>query len=98
MISPESKDFVRAMNNGIVIFAGSKNDTDKTIIIQHPDRSESTYGMLSSIDVHLYQMVDANQVIGTKIPTEESSMVFFSIEKANHYIDPAKVIRVDGNP
>lgn len=98
MISPESKDFVRAMNNGIVIFAGSKNDTDKTIIIQHPDRSESTYGMLSSIDVHLYQMVDANQVIGTKIPTEESRMVFFSIEKANHYIDPAKVIRVDGNP
>lgn len=98
MISPENKSYVHAMNKGIVIFAGSTSDTDKTIVIQHPNRTETTYGMLSTIDVHLYQLVEANEVIGTKTPTDESETVFFSIEKENSYIDPAKVIRVDGIP
>lgn len=95
MISPENEARIHAVNKGIVIFAGKKADTDKTVVIQHADGTETTYGMLSTIDVHLYQIVEANQVIGMKNPQDENKAVFFSIEKENHYIDPAKVIRVD---
>lgn len=98
MISPENESRIHAVNKGIVIFAGNKNGTDKTVVIQHADGSETTYGMLSTIDVHLYQIVETNQVIGTKDPSDENKAVFFSIEKENHYIDPAKVIRVDDLP
>lgn len=98
MISPENESVIHSVNKGIVIFAGNKNETDKTIVIQHSDGSETTYGMLSTIDVHLYQIVETNQVIGTKDPSDENKAVFFSIEKENHFIDPAKVIRVDDLP
>lgn len=95
IISPQNESVIHAVNKGIVIFAGNKDDIGKTIVIQHADGTETTYGMLSTIDVHLYQFVETNQVIATKDPSDENKTVFFSIEKGNHYIDPAKVIRID---
>jgi stage IV sporulation protein FA len=98
MIAPNETTSVAALDEGFVIFAGKKSDTNKTIIIQHADGSTSTYGYLSSIDVHLYQIVSANQRIGEFSPTAENEMVYFSIEKDNEYVDPVQVIEVDENP
>lgn len=98
MISPQAKTNVTAVNRGIVIFAGNDQTTGKTVIIQHADGSETTYGLLSSIDVHLYQIVEANQPIGTFQPTEENEVVYFAIEKNNKYIDPTQVIPVGDIP
>lgn len=98
MISPQAKTNVAAVNRGVVIFAGNHNETGKTVIIQHADGSETTYGLLSSIDVHLYQIVEANQPIGTFQPTEQNEVVYFAIEKNNEYIDPSQVIPVGDIP
>lgn len=97
-IMPENETYVQAVNKGVVIFAGTNSETDKTIIIQHADRSETTYGKLTTIDVHLYQLVDMNQVIGTINPEETEETLFFSIEQNARYVDPVKVINVDGSP
>ncbi|MFD2133672.1 peptidoglycan DD-metalloendopeptidase family protein [Pseudogracilibacillus auburnensis] len=98
MISPDEKTVVSAINRGVVIFAGNDKETNKTVIIQHADNSQTTYGFLSSIDVHLYQIVNPNQTIATFQPTEENEMVYFSIEKNNQFIDPSQVIPVDDIP
>jgi|SRR5690625_4250288 len=98
MISPEEKTVVSALSRGVVIFAGNDRHTDKTVIIQHADGSETTYGYLSSIDVHLYKIVHANETIGTFQPNEQNEEVFFSIEKDNQFIDPAQVIPVGDIP
>lgn len=98
MISPKESSPVSAWREGMVIFAGNDREMDKTVIIQHADSSKSTYALLSSIDVHLYQFVQANQRIGTFNPTEISEMVYFSIEKDNRYMDPIQVIQVDDLP
>lgn len=98
MISPEKSTSVAAWQEGIVIFAGNDRKRERTVIIQHADNSKSTYALLSTIDVHLYQYVSENQVIGTFDPTEANDVVYFSIEQKNEYIDPVQVIRVDDIP
>lgn len=98
MIEPEGPSPVTAWRDGIIIFSGNDRQTNKTVIVQHADRSKTTYGLLSSVDVHLYQFVSQNQRIGTFNPTEENKSVFFSIEKNQKYIDPIQVIKVDDLP
>lgn len=94
-ISPNEKSDIMALEQGIVIFAGNDRQTNKTIVIQHPDDRITTYGELSNIDVHLYEHVAKNQSIGQFVPTENNQAVYFSIEKDNQYIDPVQVIKVD---
>lgn len=98
MIAPEEATSVKALRDGIVIFSGNDRDTDRTVKVQHADGSESTYGNLSSIDVHLYQFIQSNQRIGTFNPSGESETVYFAIEKDREFIDPVQVIEVDDNP
>lgn len=97
MISPNEKTLVSAFDRGVVIFAGNDRETDKTVVIQHPDDRKTTYGHLSSIDVHLYQSVQPNDRIGTFSPSTESDTVYFSIEQKNRFIDPVQVIKVDNS-
>ncbi|GAB3802010.1 peptidoglycan DD-metalloendopeptidase family protein [Virgibacillus kimchii] len=94
MIEPGETADVAALQEGIVIFAGNDRETNKTIVIQHPDGTNSTYGFLNSIDVHLYQYVGNNQRVGQFSPTENETM-YFAIKKDNDYIDPVQVIQVD---
>ncbi|MEN2765859.1 M23 family metallopeptidase [Ornithinibacillus xuwenensis] len=98
MIAPSGTTDVAALNEGIVVFAGNDRHTAKTVVVQHTDGSTSTYGLLSSIDVHLYQFVDAHQRIGEFSPTTDNEKVYFAIEKNNTYVDPVQVIEVDENP
>lgn len=95
-IMPPRESEVRAVDKGIVIFAGNTKETERTVMIQHADRSVTTYGKLSNVHVHLFQTVHANEVIGRIDPKETEETLFFSIEQKNGYIDPVKVINVDG--
>lgn len=95
LISPEKQERVLAVNRGIVIFCGNDRDTNKTVIIQHPDGTNSTYAHLTTIDVHLYENVNESSQIGTFHPTEENELFYFAIEKDREYVNPAKVIPVD---
>lgn len=94
-ISSEVTTPVKAWEDGIVIFAGNDHSTKKTVTIQHADESETSYGFLSTIDVHLYQYVAAGQVIGMFDPELDQKEVYFSIEKDDSFIDPIQVIHVD---
>ena len=95
MISPEQETSVKAWEEGVVIFSGNDSETNQTVIIQHPDGSKTTYGLLSDVDVHLYKIVRKNDVIGTFNPSNQHDMAFFAVEKNGQYIDPAQVIPVD---
>ncbi|MCF3941886.1 M23 family metallopeptidase [Oceanobacillus alkalisoli] len=97
-ISPGKETDIVAHHEGVVVFAGRYPDTGRTIVIQHADGTNSRYGHLTNIDVHLYQYVTANERIGTFAPTESSESVFFSLEKDNTFLDPVKVIVVDDGP
>ncbi|WP_010098998.1 M23 family metallopeptidase [Ornithinibacillus scapharcae] len=97
MIAPNADTPVSALRDGVVIFTGKKPVTNKTVIIQHDDGTTTTYGNLSSIDVHLYQIIESHQRIGEFTPSEEDETVYFAIEKNDKYLDPIQVIEVDEN-
>ncbi|MFC2948480.1 peptidoglycan DD-metalloendopeptidase family protein [Virgibacillus sediminis] len=97
-IAPGEETGVAALEDGVVVFAGNDRETEQTVIIQHPDGSKSTYGFLSSLDVHLYQFVQRSQKVGSFTPMEESETMYFSIENKDNYIDPVQVIKVDETP
>src|SRR5699024_12861350 len=75
MIAPKEKIDVSAMEEGVVIFAGNDKDTDQTVVIQHTNGSQTTYGHLESKEVHLYQFIESNQVIGQFTPSAEYKWV-----------------------
>lgn len=98
MIAPPNTTSVSALRDGIVVFSGKEPGTKKTVVLQHADGTTSTYGFLSSVDVHLYQIVEAQQRIGEFTPSDENETLYFAIEKNDEYIDPVQVIEVDDNP
>ncbi|WP_028783347.1 M23 family metallopeptidase [Thalassobacillus devorans] len=99
VMTSEQPSEVVAMDEGTVVFAGKDSQTEQTIIIQHVDGSKSTYGYLSSIDVHLYEHVKPNDVIGSVKPEQgKAGSFFFAVEKDNKYIDPVEAIKVDETP
>lgn len=98
MIAAKEATEVTTMKSGVVIFAGNNKHTEQTIVVQHADDSTTTYGFLSTIDVHLYEAVKANEKIGTFQPEDEANMVYFSIKQNDEFIDPAKVIPVVDYP
>lgn len=94
-IAPKQATDVSVLREGVVLFAGNDRKTNKTVTVQHKDGSISTYGHLDSLDVHVYQHVEAHQRLGEFVPDDTNKNVFFSVEKDNEYIDPVQVIKVD---
>lgn len=85
---------VEAINDGIVTFAGTKDGLGKTIIIQHPNKSESWYGQLKSFDVDLYEPVKKGSQIGQVTGSEDGTKgtFYLAIKKDGIFVDPKKVI------
>ena len=96
MIEVDRKPDVYAIDRGTVLFAGKTQETNQTVVIQHPDRTKSTYGFLDEIDVRPYQFVEASQKVGAASDQlEAGANVYFSLQKGNQFIDPFEVITVN---
>nr|WP_237418581.1 M23 family metallopeptidase [Halobacillus litoralis] len=96
ILTTASDSKVRAVRDGTVVFAGNDPDSGKTVVLQHPDGTETTYGYLSEIDVYLYENVQAQGGLGSvKAEEGENAEFFFAIEKDDTYLDPVQVIKVN---
>ncbi|WP_411953549.1 peptidoglycan DD-metalloendopeptidase family protein [Alkalibacillus sp. S2W] len=85
---------IHPIEKGTVLFAGNKEETGKTIVVQHEDGSETVYGHLSSIDVFHYQFVGPSDTLGSishEAASEEASL-YFAVENHNESVDPVPVI------
>ncbi|HZG60687.1 MAG TPA: M23 family metallopeptidase [Anoxybacillus sp.] len=85
---------VEAMNEGIVIFAGTKDKIGKTVIIQHADGTESWYGNLGKISVKLYDFVEMKKEVGKAMNNADNTkgVFYFAIKQGEQFIDPIQVI------
>ncbi|KYD28353.1 M23 family metallopeptidase [Geobacillus sp. FSL W8-0032] len=95
MIETERQAKVEAMKEGIVTFAGVKESTGKTVIIQHADGSETWYGHLGAIAVKLYDFVETGQKVGTAGASKtdgQKGLFYFAIKQGDQFIDPIQVI------
>lgn len=85
---------VDAMSEGLVSFVGTKDGFGKTVIIQHPDKSESWYGNLAVVDVSPYDFVKKGDIVGKASDNKEGDKgeFYFAIKKGDDFIDPIQVI------
>lgn len=97
IIETESGAAVEAMLGGVVIFAGKKEDLGQTVIIQHPDRSETWYGRLNEISVKPHEHVPMGKVVGTVSSkgNEPYGEFYLAISKEGEFIDPNQVINLE---
>lgn len=93
-VEMKSGEIVEAINEGTVVFIGEKPNFQYTVVIQHPDNTESWYGNLDKVDVQLYDAVKAKQKIGTaKVDVQSGKTeLFFAFKKNEKFIDPIQVI------
>lgn len=88
---------VGAMKEGTVIFTGQKEELGNTVIIQHPDQSESWYAYLETMAVKQYERVATGEKIGIASYHKKSlaPTFYFAIKQDNRFIDPSKVINFE---
>lgn len=88
---------VEAIQSGVVKFAGVDKEFGKTIIIQHPDQSETWYGQLGAIKVKAYDKVQAGDQIGvvSSKENETTGEFYFAIKQDEKFIDPVQVIKFE---
>jgi stage IV sporulation protein FA len=97
ILETEKGASVDAMSEGYVSFAGVKEGFGNTVVIQHPDRSESWYGNLESISVKLSQYINKGTAVGAASASEngEKGSFYLAIKKGDDFIDPIQVIPFD---
>lgn len=96
ILQTKSNEEVAAVLDGTVIFAGTKEDNGKMVIVQHADGSESWYGELSEIFVKVYDQVEAGQALGiVKSTGAETGEFYFALKKDERFIDPVQVIKFE---
>ncbi|MCG3085984.1 M23 family metallopeptidase [Anoxybacillus sp. LAT_35] len=88
----ETNQAIKAVEEGIVVFAGVKEPYGKTVIIQHADGSETWYGKLSAISVKLYDFIEAGKEVGKAEANNQKSVFYFAVKKGDRFIDPVQVI------
>ncbi|MDG2658661.1 stage IV sporulation protein SpoIVFA, partial [Vibrio parahaemolyticus] len=88
---------VESVNEGLVVFAGKKEELGNTVQIQHADGTESWYANLNDMSVKLYDYVSKKQKIGTvsNDTNDKNGKFYFAIKKDEKFIDPIQVISFD---
>lgn len=88
---------VDAMEEGLVSFVGTKDGFGRTVIIQHPDKSESWYGNLAQVEVDPYDFIEKGDVVGKASDSKdgEKGEFYFAIKKGDDFIDPIQVIKFE---
>ncbi|OLO40666.1 peptidase M23 [Alkalihalophilus pseudofirmus] len=84
---------VEAVKSGLVIFVGEEERLGRTVAIQHYDGGQSWYGMLETVEVKLYDHIEAGKPVGKVSSGEENKGIYYlSIKEGEDYIDPNDVI------
>ncbi|WP_281889035.1 M23 family metallopeptidase [Paenibacillus sp. YYML68] len=98
LMEAEAGKPVSAVDTGLVVYAGDKDDTGYTIVLRHTDGMESVYGLIEPGTLQLNDWVKGGETVGTiaKPKSEKSAgTLFFSVTKAGKPVDPADVIPFD---
>lgn len=90
---------VQSIDDGFVTFVGIKDGIGKTVVIQHPDGSQTWYGNLEEVKVNKYDHIDKRTVVGTVSAStgedKTKGKYYFAIKKDDNFIDPIQVIRFE---
>ena len=83
LLTVDKNYLVPAINSGVVVFIGDKDNLGKVIVIEQVDKTTITYGNILNTSLKLYDYVEKGSFIGEIKDTN----LYLSILKDNEYID-----------
>lgn len=83
---------VESLEEGLVIYAGEKEELGNTVIVQNVDGSETWYGKLDSIAVNVYDEVNKGEVLASAVVENELSTYYLAVKQNEEFVDPNQVI------
>ena len=88
---------VAAMDTGVVVYAGSREDTGFTVIIRHAGGMQSVYGWIEQGRVEVNDWIKGGETIGlvSKNSSQPSGYFYFAVSKDNKFVNPAEVVNFD---
>lgn len=88
---------VRALDTGRVVYAGTREASGFTIVVQHASGYQSTYGLLQPSGLQQGDWLEAGESVGkvSQEPGQAFGRLYFSLTKELHAIDPADVVTFD---
>lgn len=76
------------ISNGLIIFAGDKENYGKTVVLQKPDETEVWYTNLKTINVKLYDYIKAGDIVGDA----DNNILNLYFVKNNEFLDYNKYL------
>ncbi|WP_028547684.1 M23 family metallopeptidase [Paenibacillus sp. UNC451MF] len=88
---------VAAMDTGLVVYVGNKEETGYTIIIRHTNGLQSVYGWIEQGKVELNDWIKGGETIGTvsKNSSKQAGYLYFAVSKDNKFVNPADVVQFE---
>lgn len=83
MAEKESGSVIEALNSGIVVFVGEKENYGNVVIIQGIDGVDVWYGNIDNVNVSLYDYVEKNTILGSA----KENHIYFVVQKDGQYLD-----------
>lgn len=77
------ESIVNALNSGIVVFLGEKENYGNVVIVQGIDGVDIWYGNITNVDISLYDYVEKNSLLGSA----SDDYIYFVIQKDGNYLD-----------
>ncbi|WP_282941279.1 M23 family metallopeptidase [Paenibacillus sp. RC67] len=96
-VETKSDTPVAAMDTGLVVYVGNKEDTGYTIIIRHTNGLQSVYGWIEQGKVELNDWIKGGETIGTvsKNSSKQAGYLYFAVSKDNKFVNPADVVQFE---
>jgi stage IV sporulation protein FA len=94
LLQTQANALVFAMESGRVLFAGTKENTGYTVIIQHGSGYQSIYGMLQPMQLKKDDWVKVGEVVGkaATLQGQAKGNIVLALMKNAEYINPTDVI------
>jgi stage IV sporulation protein FA len=94
LLQTQANAVVCAIETGRVVFAGAREDTGYTVVIQHAGGFQSTYGMLQPMQWKKDDWITLGEVVGkaTTPRGQAKGNIVLALMKDAEYINPTDVI------
>ncbi|WP_248927397.1 M23 family metallopeptidase [Paenibacillus hamazuiensis] len=96
---------VFALDTGRVIYSGNKEDTGYTVVIQHANGLQSTYGWLEQPRVEVNDWIKGGETVGTAGKNNSAALggasggqgaaLYFALTREGKFINPTEVVSFD---
>lgn len=82
-INLDKNSLITALNGGIVVFIGEKENYGYTLILQGNDGIDYWYGNIGNVSVNLYDYIEKDSLIGDSI----NDYIYLVLQKDGNYLN-----------